>query len=249
MTVSAFGLPLGVYNGSVTITSPQATNSPLVLPVTLTVLPSIINTGSTSITASANVGGPNPAAQAFAVTNGGSGVSFAVNAAAQIATPPGGTWLTVSPGTGNTGSLSLTESFNISGLGSGIYNGAVNITSAQAANSPLIIPVTLTVNPTAGPTLSSIGPITGTQGDIVSVLLTGANFHPGGNTINLSGSGITVGTVGLLSGTSLYTTFTIAGNAAVGDRTVSVTTANGTSGVVTFTVVGPKHARNQITSQ
>jgi hypothetical protein len=111
VTVSAFGLPLGVYNGSVTITSPQATNSPLVLPVTLTVLPSIINTGSTSITASANVGGPNPAAQAFAVTNGGSGVSFAVNAAAQIATPPGGTWLTVSPGTGNTGSLSLTESF------------------------------------------------------------------------------------------------------------------------------------------
>jgi mRNA-degrading endonuclease toxin of MazEF toxin-antitoxin module len=33
------------------------------------------------------------------------------------------------------------------------------------------------------------------------------------------------------------------------DRTVSVTTANGTSGVVTFTVVGPKRARNQITSQ
>jgi hypothetical protein len=85
------------------------------------------------------------------------------------------------------------------------------------------------------PTLTAITPTAGVQGATVAVTLTGTNFTAG-STINISGGG--VGQFGpQYSPTSITTNFIIAGNATLGDRTVTVTTAGGVTAPVTFTIV------------
>jgi hypothetical protein len=88
----------------------------------------------------------------------------------------------------------------------------------------------------ASPTLTSVAPNTGNQGTTVGVTLTGTNFVSSGTTIAVSGAGVTVSGVSVASPTSLTATFAIGWSAAIGTRTVTVTTASGTSGAQTFTV-------------
>lgn len=84
------------------------------------------------------------------------------------------------------------------------------------------------------PTLSSISPTSGQVGTAVPVTLTGTNFA---NPITVAaGSGITVSSVSISGTTSLTAVFTIAAAATVGSRSVTVTTAGGTSNAVTFNV-------------
>lgn len=60
------------------------------------------------------------------------------------ASTSGGTWLSLSSGTGSTpGATNLI--LNPTGLSAGSYNGAVTINSVAASNGPLVIPVSLTV--------------------------------------------------------------------------------------------------------
>ncbi len=87
----------------------------------------------------------------------------------------------------------------------------------------------------SGPTLTSISPSTGSQGSSVPVTLTGTGFAAP-LTVNASGSGITVSNVSVVSSTQATATFNIAANAGVGQQNVSVTTAAGTSGNVSFNV-------------
>ena len=63
------------------------------------------------------------------------------------------------------------------------------------------------------PTLTSISPNSGVQGQGVAVTLTGTNFIAGA-TIGVSGAGITVSNTTVASATQITATFTIAGNAA-----------------------------------
>ena len=94
------------------------------------------------------------------------------------------------------------------------------------------VPVTVT----GTPTLSSIAPNDGDQGDSVAVTLTGTNFVPGGTNVQVAGGGVTVSGISVSGTTSLTATFTIDIGAATGARDVTVTTLAGTSGPVTFTV-------------
>jgi hypothetical protein len=86
----------------------------------------------------------------------------------------------------------------------------------------------------AGPTLATISPNSGVRGQGVPVTITGTNLT--GATINpIAGvaiSGVTV------TATQINATFTIARNAALGARNVTVTTPGGTSNALTFTVQG-----------
>ena len=86
------------------------------------------------------------------------------------------------------------------------------------------------------PTLTSVAPNQGTQGTTVAVTLTGTNFVVGATTVAVSGAGVTVTGVTVGSSTSLTANFVLDGTAALGARTVTVTTACGTSGPQTFTV-------------
>lgn len=97
--------------------------------------------------------------------------------------------------------------------------------------------MTFTINPPP-PTLSSINPAAGAPGTAVAVTLTGTNFVAGA-TLNVSGAGVTVSSVSVVSGTSITATLTIDAAATPGARNVTVTTAGGTSNVVTFTINPP----------
>ena len=74
----------------------------------------------------------------------------------------------------------------------------------------------------------------------MAVTLTGTNFVVGATTVNVSGAGVTVTNVVVGSATSLTASFVIDPAAAVGARTVTVTTAGGTSGAQTFTINLPR---------
>jgi phosphatidylinositol-3-phosphatase len=87
----------------------------------------------------------------------------------------------------------------------------------------------------SGPTLTSISPSTGSQGSSVPVTLTGTGFVAP-LTVNASGSGITISNVSVISSTQATATFNIAANAGLGPQNISVTTASGTSGIVSFDV-------------
>src|SRR5882762_3572841 len=85
------------------------------------------------------------------------------------------------------------------------------------------------------PTLTSVGPSSGTQGQAVPVTLAGTYFGSG-STIGLSGTGITVSNATVASSTSITATFTIAASAVPAPQNVTVTSSGMTSGSQTFTV-------------
>src|SRR5580700_3508535 len=85
------------------------------------------------------------------------------------------------------------------------------------------------------PTLTSISPNSGVQGQGVAVTLTGTNFIAGA-AISVSGAGITVSNTTVLSVTQITATLTIAANAATGAQNITVTTSGGTSGAQPFIV-------------
>jgi uncharacterized protein (TIGR03437 family) len=142
-------LAAGTYNGTVTITSPGSTNSPLSVPVTFVVSSGPALIGSpTSLSFSYQTGGPTPANQTFTVSAPAGSNSLAYSIAATTST--GGNWLSVTPTSGSTQGT-VTVSVNPSGLAVGTYNGNVTATASGVAN--LVVPVTLTVSATS-PTLS-----------------------------------------------------------------------------------------------
>lgn len=136
-------LAVGTYHGNVVIT-PTGATTPVMVPVTYTVsaLP-MLSVLPAMLSFSAEVGGSNPPSQSLTVSSTGGTVSFSDSAST---TPPGGTWLSVTPGSGSTSSpATLTVSINIAGLTAATYNGMITVTASGASNSPVTIPVTLVV--------------------------------------------------------------------------------------------------------
>jgi hypothetical protein len=99
-----------------------------------------------SITASPNnvsvgytIGNPAPSPVPVNIGSTASAFSFTVSSS-------GGSWLSASPASGNTSTAStVNANFNTAGLVAGTYNGALTVTAGSTSNSPLVIPVTLTV--------------------------------------------------------------------------------------------------------
>jgi len=87
------------------------------------------------------------------------------------------------------------------------------------------------------PVLTSSTPNSGAQGSTVNVTLAGSNFIAGA-TVGVSGTGVTASSVTVVSSTQITATLTLAAAAATGAHNLSVTTANGTSGLVAFNVTG-----------
>jgi uncharacterized protein (TIGR03437 family) len=178
VSVNPNGLVAGTYNGAVAITAASATNSPLTVPVTLTVtgVPPTISATPASLAFNYSVGGSVVPAQTISVgsSNPTSGVSFS-------ASTSGGSWLSASPGSGTTpGSVSV--SVNPSGLTAGTYKGAVNLVASGASNSPQAVNVTLTI--TASPALTVQKTHSGvfSQGQAGSYTITVTNSSTGGPT-------------------------------------------------------------------
>jgi hypothetical protein len=102
------------------------------------VLPSTIGYSPTSFGFTAMQGGSNPPKKNLSITNTGGGtLNWSVSDDA--------TWLNLSQLSGSD-SGTVTLSVDIAGLTAGAYNANLTITAIGSTNSPVIIPVTLTIN-------------------------------------------------------------------------------------------------------
>jgi len=242
-------LSAGTYTGSIVITATgpggaAVANSPVTVPVTLTITTGSLTLSASSVTFTNTLGGAAPAPQT--VTVGSSGAALTYSAVASSA----GGWLGVSPASGNTtanGTLTITVD-NTKLTAAGTYAGTITVASPGAGNSPATINVTVTVGggtltaPTTALTFTQVagGPAPAAQ----SIAVTGSpgslNFTTSTSTgtpwLTVSPpSGTTPGTV-LVSAT--------AGTMAIGQYNGSVTiTAPGAAGSpitvpVVFDVVG-----------
>jgi len=180
-------------------------------------------------------GTPSPTLSAIAPSSGIQGAAVAVtltgtNFAAGSTISLSGTGVTVSNVT-VASNTSITATFTIAATAP---TGAQNVT--VTSRSKISGSQAFTVN-SGAPTLTSVSPSSGAQGQAVSVTLTGTLFAAG-STVALSGTGITVSNTVVVSSTSITATFTIALSAPTGAQNVTVTNASGPSGTQTFTVTG-----------
>jgi len=143
VTATPGSLSAGTYTGNIVITPTGASpGASIMVPVTfnITSAPTLSVTPS-MLTFAGQTGGSNPGSQSLMVSGSPGSLSFTATAA--VTTPPGGSWLSVTPTSGST-PATLTVSANISGLSTGSYSGTVTVSATGA--TPVTIPVTLTLS-------------------------------------------------------------------------------------------------------
>jgi uncharacterized protein (TIGR03437 family) len=129
-------------SGTITVTSSSTANASLAIPVTLTVSNSalvVVNPASASFTYQLNAS--TPPNQNLTVSSTTSGLPFTASS-----NQP---WLNVTPSgvTGSTGQIALNlVQAQLSNLIPGTYTANVTVTAANASNSPLTVPITLTIS-------------------------------------------------------------------------------------------------------
>ncbi|HLH32672.1 MAG TPA: IPT/TIG domain-containing protein, partial [Terriglobia bacterium] len=129
------------------------------------------------------------------------------------------------------GSNSITATFTISANAVlGVHN--ITVTTALGTTSETV-PFTVY----APPVITGISPVYGVRGTAVPVTIAGANFGTGFSNVYVSGNGVAVAVNSVSAAVSA--TFTIAANADLGNHSVTVATAYGTSNAFTFTVYDP----------
>ncbi|GAB4345047.1 MAG: hypothetical protein Kow0089_21950 [Desulfobulbaceae bacterium] len=132
-------LGAGTYNGTITVTGAAAGNSPLALPVTLTVHPQpaiSLSTATLSTTLAAGARGE----ASFTIANPGGGtLHYTLSDSAS--------WLGLGASGGTVAAEldEITVFYDTSGLFEGVYPAVITVDSSDAANAPQIIDVTLTV--------------------------------------------------------------------------------------------------------
>ena len=178
---------------------------------------------------------PNQGTQGATVAVTLTGTNFVVGATTVTVSGAGVTVNTVVVGS----TTSLTANFV---LDPAAAVGARTVTVTTAGGTSGAQTFTINLPAPGAPTLTSVAPNQGIQGTTVAVTLTGTNFVVGATTVNVSGAGVTVNTVVVGSTTSLTANFVLDPAAAAGPRTVTVTTAGGTSGAQTFTINLPPGA-------
>jgi hypothetical protein len=148
-SVNLAGLLSGSYTATVTVTATGATAK--TIPVTLTITGSTtsgtIGLSPTNLAFSGTVGGTNPSAQPFALTNTGGGTlswTLSDNAA----------WLQLNTasGTTTTETDTISASVTTSGLAAGTYAAIITVAASGSTNSPRQIPVSLTLGSTVAGT-------------------------------------------------------------------------------------------------
>ncbi len=145
VAASVGNLAVGTYTGQVTVSAPAAANKQQSVPFTFTVrepIPATLAVSSLQVGFTAVAEGAKPAPQSLFISNRG---ETPLNWTVAATTFTGGTWLTVSPGSGtDNGPIQLTA--DTTGMGLGTYQGQITITSPGAVNSPIRVPVTLNLS-------------------------------------------------------------------------------------------------------
>ncbi len=208
-------LTAGTCTGTITVTATNpatgdaAVNSPLTIPVTLYVSTTpLLSVSPSSLTFSSSVNG-STGTQSILV-NSTSPTATPLSYTVTASTTTGGNgWLGITSLSGTTaaGSNEITVFVAPQNLSAGTYTGAITITSAGVANSPVTIPVTFQVS-SGSLTVSSTS---------LAFSFTSSGSNPPAQTVQVTGNG------GVLN-------FTAAANSAVaGTNWLSVTPTTGTT--------------------
>jgi len=140
VSVDLTGLAAATYVDTIVVTDGNASNSPIKVPVTLTVTAApkpVIALSPTSFTFNAMIDSIIPPPQTLTITNSGEGT---LNWTAA----KGAAWLRLDPLSGS-GNGSVTVSIDITGLIAGTYIDTVIVSDPEAANNPQMATVTLVV--------------------------------------------------------------------------------------------------------
>ena len=159
------------------------------------------------------------------------------NTTAWFETPSFGPFQSQSIGNGNS-PVTLT-SYTLTGLTPNtIYTFRVVAQNTYGTTTGNWVTFTTLPGNNLTPTLLSISPTSGTQGqNNINVNLNGTGFV-GGSTVIFSGSGIILNSTNINSTTSITVNISINSNATIGGSNVFVINNNGTSNSQTFTVFG-----------
>lgn len=196
------GLSPGQYNGAITINS-QASNSPVVVAVSLTVV-APVNLVVSPIAFTVNQTGSSGTTvtrQIITVSSTGGSVHFT----ALVLTTTGGSWLSVSPTQGDT-PATVVATVNAAGLAVGTYTGTISI--AGPNGSPQTVTVTLNVGP--GATLqASPAPIafkyqSGSTSPLGQVLMVSSSGVPLNVSASIAQSGLTWLSINPTTGTTPF---------------------------------------------
>jgi len=223
VSVNTTGLTAGTYNGSVTITAAGAGNSPLAVAVSLVVVSPSITTSPSSLTFNYTTGGTAPGTQSLAIVSTGSALSYTVSAS-------GGAWLAISSASGTTpGNVNV--SVNVTGLTAGNYNGSLTIAATGAANTPLTVPVTLTV---------SLPRISASPNSLTFTYSISAGTAPAAQSVSLTSDGTALSYT--VSPSATWLAVTPASGTTPSSVSVSINTTGLTAGTytgtLTFTATG-----------
>jgi uncharacterized protein (TIGR03437 family) len=216
---SALGLQVGTNTTTLQVTSPSLPG-PINIPVTVTLTSSAtVSANPVSLTFAQAAGGPAPAAQTVTLAIAGgtaAGMTFTAVASSNF-----GNFLSVTPSSGVLpANNQLTVSVNGATLSQGTYTGNVIVTVTGASNSPLQIPVTLTVGP---PQSISVAP-----GTLTFTSGFGASTNPATQTLQLASTGGPVNFTATTSTTSCgqFLTATPSTGTTPATLTVGVNVAN-----------------------
>ncbi len=146
---SITGLNKGIRTATLTISDPDANNSPQTIEVSLTLTdtpPPVIGVIPQELEFAGQVGGANPPSQTLSISNTGDGTL-------QYQIVWDATWLNVNPASGKSKGIAKNHSVfvNTTGMGAGEYTGSLTISDPEASNDPFSVPVTLTLTKNAPP--------------------------------------------------------------------------------------------------
>jgi uncharacterized protein (TIGR03437 family) len=231
VAVNATGLAANTYNGTITIAATGATSQ--VVSVSLVVTQPTVTVSATSLNFAYQTGTTAPAAQSVTI-GGTTGLAF-------TATASGGSWLSVTPGSGTTGGT-VSVSVNTSGLAVNTYKGTVTIAATGASSQVVNITLVVSNSPTISASPSALnfafqtgGTAPAAQsiniGGSSGLAFTATAATVSGSWLSVSpGSGTTPGSVSVSVNTSGLTANTYQG-------TVTIAATGASSQVVNVTLV------------
>lgn len=145
LTPSIESIEPGTHHASVTISAPEAANTPQNLVASLAVAEQqVISLSASSAEFGAAAGGEDPPVQTVSVGNGGGGELAGLEVAVTYAGGQATGWLEATLGT-SSAPTELRLAASTGSLPAGTYEATISVSADVAANSPQTLPVTFTV--------------------------------------------------------------------------------------------------------
>lgn len=193
ISVNPSDMPQGNYAGTITVSAPGASNSPLSIPVTLAINSTVLSVTPPNLTFFGAVG-LNPNQQSIQISNTGTGT---LNWTASDTS----NWLSLSAPSGTT-PATVTVTPDTTTTGTGTFNDTITVASSGVSNSPLPVPVSMQV----GSLLFSDNFSVGAGNWAISPLGFAAGWSVVNGTYTYNGGGHTQS----YAGSSAWTDYTVA---------------------------------------